>query len=524
MFVEIVGACNFTAMQTPLANLLIAGPVARNVSIVAASIKKASNLDELINTITSIAGFFSIIVDRPEKLLLITDRIRSVPIFYSVEGQKLRVSLSHQALKGSKDKRHVTQDAIKQFMHSGFTTGNSTLDADIYQVEAGEILEISKTSSHSFSSWPYAKLNYPKGRDQNVSFEALDKVVTDCFRRLIDVANGRQIVLPLSGGFDSRLCAIKLRELGYDNLLAFSYGFRGNKEANFSRFVAEKLKIPWEFSEYNSELLIREWNSPDRIKYREFASNGCSLPHYQDYFAIKDLRERGCIENTAIVVPGHSADFNAGSHLPPFVFTGENMSRRIIKHHLIEKHFSLWRLKPGDHRNFCNTLNLDSLPESVSCVEAAEFLDNFNMSERQAKFIVNACRAYGFFDLDWWLPFWDEKFVKFWCNVPLEYKKDRWWYKEYVRLRSDGIGLPSMPNASDSPGKSIVRRVLLKLGVADFVRQRSVSTLWKDHPLNPFDVLGQDFTSQCVKQGARINGCYTLNFLKETGYNMVHRD
>ena len=49
--------------------------------------------------------------------------------------------------------------------------------------------------------------------------------------RLIRVARGRPIVIPLSGGRDSRLIAMKLKQLAYNDVYCYSYGSLKHQEA-----------------------------------------------------------------------------------------------------------------------------------------------------------------------------------------------------------------------------------------------------------------------------------------------------
>jgi hypothetical protein len=52
--------------------------------------------------------------------------------------------------------------------------------------------------------------------------------------------------------------------------------------------------------------------------------------------------------------------------------------------------------------------------------------------ERQSKFIANTNRYYEALRIGWSMPFWDFRFVKFWDQVPLEYKRGRRLYREFL--------------------------------------------------------------------------------------------
>lgn len=515
MLFEISNMHNFKLLKSGLGDIYFTEPLMKGSLNSFQELINEENLDEFLKRMCSSTGLFSMVIDSKDALILITDRVRSAPIYYRSTTHKVVVSNVFDSLSRDTVPENICIKAREQFLHAGFVIGNSTIDKSIHQVEAGSVVRISKTLPYSITSSRYAELEYDQCGSTQRSFEELDQVVTECFSDLAERANGRQIAIPLSGGYDSRLCAMKLRELGYDNLFAFSYGVRGNKEAKLSQLVADKLNIPWEFIEYTDDFLVQEWDSEGRRAYRDMAFSGCSLPHYQDYFAINRLLERKLIDQSSVLVPGHTADFSSGGHLPSFIFDGDEMSGERLRNHLLEKHFNLWPL-PSDFQSMEAELWLGSFPENLSRIAAAQILDDFNMRERQAKFIVNSCRVYDFYGLSWWLPFWDRRFVEFWCNVPLSQKKSRWWYKEYVNTKSKEFGLQNLNNAAENLFRKSGRIVLSKLGVFDMVRRRSASTLWNGHPLNPYVVLGREFAERCTKNGALINGCYTLNLLEET--------
>jgi len=153
--------------------------------------------------------------------------------------------------------------------------------------------------------------------EQEVGIDELmaqhDQVLIRIFNRLIEIANGRAIVVPLSGGYDSRLIVLMLKRLGYENIITFTYGRPGNKESEVSRKVAELLGLQWEFVPYSNEDWYRWYNSSERKDYSKLAGNSCSLPHIQDWPAVWQLKNKNLIPGDCIFVPGHSGDLPAGS-------------------------------------------------------------------------------------------------------------------------------------------------------------------------------------------------------------------
>ncbi len=329
--------------------------------------------------------------------------------------------------------------AREEFLLAGFVTGRDTLYPNVKQIQAGEYLEaqasngqIQLKTSRYYRFWH----TEPGVCDKTELLEQLQDATISAMRRLIQKAAGRRIVIPLSGGYDSRLVATMLKKLGYDNVLCFTYGVSGNKEAEYSRKIAKALGFDWAFVEYSTDLWREAWRTLEAEIYRENAANHTSLPHVQDWLAVKTLVERKKITSDDLIVPGHTGDFVAGGHIPRFVFarelhTEEQLLRALVKDHLSNI--------PKQEIYF---LGEDRLYKRLKCRIASKF-DNtaagvanlyemWDWQERQAKYIINSVRVYDQFELDWWLPLWDLEFVKFWEAVPLSFRDQRWLCKQWI--------------------------------------------------------------------------------------------
>ena len=83
-------------------------------------------------------------------------------------------------------------------------------------------------------------------KDQPTSLD-LAKVTLDILKKMIDSLNGRQVIIPLSAGNDSRLIASGLKHLGYENVKCYSYGMPDNFETKIAKIVADKLGYDFKF-------------------------------------------------------------------------------------------------------------------------------------------------------------------------------------------------------------------------------------------------------------------------------------
>lgn len=444
----------------------------------------------------------------PHGIVVGVDRVRSIPIFYAEHDGTLYLSDSAEWLRQQLQIKTFQPDARQEFLLTGFVSGHRTLLPDIWQVQAGEIVHIESANA----SWKYTPQRYylfrsmsPASLSEAAFDETLSELTFECIERLTRLAAGRLIVVPLSGGADSRLIVTALRYLNYSPMLAFSYGASGSRDPKRSLQVAQVLEIPWRYVEYTRPLWDAYWNTATRQRYYLWASNGSSLPYTQDWIAVQELRRTGFFPEDAILVPGHSADFVAGSHIPATFFEPRTFTPAEVAAAIWDKHCS-----PPYHpslrarylQQLQNTLDLEGEIPQQAAVDAFE---QWDWQERQAKYIVNSVRLYEFWGYDWWLPLWDNPFVEFWQRAPLEQRFGRRRYLEFVLYFTRAYGselLAQVPLAAPTqrrvPLPSLLRRVLhIYRRIAYLPEAGNLYALWQ------------------IMRGRQINSFYNYGFIRE---------
>jgi asparagine synthase (glutamine-hydrolysing) len=274
---------------------------------------------------------------------------------------------------------------------------------------------------------------YEKNQTLEESMEELDHVLVGMFNRLIQVADGRTIVVPLSGGFDSRLIVLMLKRLGYNNVIAYTYGCLGIAEAEVSRHVAASLGIRWEFVTYNNQLWYELYNSNHMKLYQTLAAGLSSTIVIQDFPAVHIMTKNNIINGDSIFVPGHSADLLAGSRSISFpkIYSTKLVNDFKVIESVKKRHYSLTNVRE-QKSIYINKRVISVLEPIRQFPDNASAFESWDLSERQAKFIINSVRIYEFMGYQWWLPFWDEKFMSYWEKIPLEYRVRQLLYKQYV--------------------------------------------------------------------------------------------
>ena len=70
----------------------------------------------------------------------------------------------------------------------------------------------------------------------------LDLVLNNIFKKIINKYKNSRIVIPLSGGLDSRLVLSKLVQHNHKKILAISYGPKDSPEVITAKKLAKKFK------------------------------------------------------------------------------------------------------------------------------------------------------------------------------------------------------------------------------------------------------------------------------------------
>jgi asparagine synthase (glutamine-hydrolysing) len=384
-------------------------------------------------------GFYSFIADSPSHLVAAVDRVRSHPIFYAGEGKTFKVSNSARALRDELGLRAYDPVAVTEFQMTCWASGNLTMAAELFQLQAGEFLvydKLKRLLTRRRYYLFYSEKENPASVDQLI--DQLDAIHDRIFKGIIDRAAGRPIWVPLSGGWDSRLIVSKLAKMNYQNVQTFSYGVRGNHETRLARYVAEQLQLPWFEVPATSRQYTAYYWSTKRREYFDFADGLCTLPFMQDVSVLQDLCEQGILPHNAIVINGQSGDFITGGHIHPEQMVAD-MGVGGVARSLLDHHYIMWQsLRSANNLALMERRLRANLEELIGIAPSmpanARLAECWEWQERQSKFVVNGQRAYDFLGLDWELPLWESDYLDFWASIPLPMRYEQRLYKSCLRL------------------------------------------------------------------------------------------
>jgi asparagine synthase (glutamine-hydrolysing) len=397
-------------------------------------------LSEFEEWMRGLHGNFSIVIETPDWTFAAVDKICSIPLFYLENGDQIIVGNHAPKLKEYAHlvQRDLENDAILEIAMSGYTIGNKTLYKGLYQLTAGECLFLTKRALKRSFYFTYSPWRVIDRSEKQLQKEMTDSML-ESLESMVESVNGRQIVIPLSAGYDSRLVVSGLKHLGVKDVFCFTYGRSGNFESQASKVVAKRLGYEWYEVALTPKIQRNYFLSDEFNAFKKFSDTLSSAPHIQEVNAIGLLKRSGLISSDAVIVNGNTGDFISGGHIPPLLRGEEikgydkSMLLKQCWNGILDKHFTLWKSLRQDSSDqhmvseLNYLLNERSIPslkdlglEQVHGVfECMEYLG------RQSKYIVSMQRAYEFHGYEWRMPLWDDSMLSFFEKIPRTQKSNQ---------------------------------------------------------------------------------------------------
>lgn len=494
-----------------------------NIDRKKSNLMKLENINDWCNSLTGLQGFYAILGSNNNSFFAAVDHTRSIPLFYGVMGEVFYISNEAEWIRKNLNEQVFDQLAKEEFQMLGYVLGNKTLYSSVKQLQAGECLAIidGKLEVKEYYSFKHIE---PEFFNKDKFLNKLNLTAENSIHRLIDYAAGRQIIVPLSGGYDSRLIVSLLKKAGYSNVICFSYGILKNRESISSQKIAQALSYDWLFIEYTDESWREAWTSNEAEEFREFASNHTSLPHIQDWLALQKLKNNPAIEPNAVFAPGHCC---VTGYIPADIFrkkvNNNFFCKNIIKSHFNGRPFSLNKILNVEavKNTLCENKEINNINEVASEIM------KFNWQERQAKYITNSVRVYEQFNFDWWLPLWDQEFMMLWEKVPLKHRINRLLYISYVDSIFDSV--KEIDNFNDKEGSFNTGNMTIsfkkKLNnllpeplynyITSHLRKNLSKIVYNNHFLKFGSLISSDDMDYYIKNNYSLIGMYSDLFLKK---------
>lgn len=430
--------------------LLTGDVLASTVTDVACTASPGERAAAVMDLCRKLNGRWALVVCWPDgEGFAAVDRLRTIPLFYGrLDDGRLVVGDSAAGLGDCAGAREIDLEAAVEMLLSGYVMGSRTIRRAVSQVQPGEVLHWRGGEVTVDRHFRFLRTEV-SAEDPDSLMDALDETMDAAFARLARQFAGQRIIVPLSGGLDSRLVAAMLRRHGHRDLVALTYGRAGSAEVDTSRAVADALDIPWVFVPYADG----EWGpvmaTAQMREFWEYAGQGATLPHLQDFLALRHLRGLDPGQE-AVVFSGVIGDMIAGVWTPSPILFREYSSRQPRKVRategrvdvpavcdwLLTTKYDLWPARKDEvgtierrMRSFFAGVMFTDMHNSATAFDLFEF------ENRQARYLANSVRAYESHGFDWWLPLCDDAVMDFFLTVPTELRRLKSLYATWMRRR-----------------------------------------------------------------------------------------
>lgn len=508
---------------------------------IATFIDKASCLDEFRASVNVLNGYWIAILKKKDQIFLASDQMRTIPLFYAIDGSQLLIADDARLIMRQIGEVPYERVSQEEYYLTGFVIGPYTLHPKIMQLQSGEIVELTKKDT----DWEANRIKYSQYRHHDylsASEEELmqlyDRILTSCFERLIKVVGNRQIAIPLSGGYDSRLIVFMLKKLGYTSVITFTYGVEGNEQSRVSKIIAKNAGYPSIFIQY-SPIQWHAWiRSQEWGEFWAYADNLSVVPVLQDWPAIWHLKKQSLILKDAVIIPGHAADPFTGSRITqmPEICRSTFPTEDEFLNSIFRSHYCFWRWN-AEHQRLKPIFSqriLESIGGLNTYLDWASAFDAFNENERQAKFIANALRSIEFWGYEWWLPYFDREFMGFWEHIPILFRLNRSLHKKYTdrlyrEICPEGEEVSRLMTREEKLERSSSIRALRKIyshmprWLSTAMPVQAPLKLWKRITYSNYmsdqmgwsGVVNKDkYIKYSVEGGGNINALLSANFLQ----------
>lgn len=380
----------------------------------------------------SLSGIYSAIIVEEERLIISGDIINFFPIYFAYTENRWVVSDNLSAITQKTQNLKIDESEIPGFLSAGFSSGFNTLIQGINKTRAGSNIELFHDGTYKTQTYySFIPKQFVEDETEKLIKKA-ESTFLEAGKNVCSFLAGRTAVIPLSGGFDSRLIAVLLKKLNYQNVVCFTYGRRTN-EVEISKKVASRLGFKWYYVDYE-KIAYKGFTKDNQFLDYAFEYSGAySMVYLQEYFAVKYLKENNLIANDSVFLPGHSGDYLGGSYTNR---TAKIPHQKEFLASFLEKNYFFFRKKEKDEKQIIREKIKETLidypDENLISSNYNPYVEDWDVKEKLSKFIFRSSYVFTFFGYEHIYPFWDSKVVSFWRHVPYELRSGKTFYDKVL--------------------------------------------------------------------------------------------
>lgn len=372
---------------------------------------------EIIEICQKADGHFAIVIKDNNGISIISDHMRSFPIFV-IKGDKICITDNIDTSVIAVSEFDEVQK--KCFENALFTFEEKTLFKNIEQVPAGVVCTVSESGIVYEDYWKF-KYNDNQIKDEAEAVETIKGGYDRLFALCKELIGDSKVVIPLSGGYDSRLVLNGLLKNGIskEKIITFTYGRVGYEDGVLSKQIADSVGVAHYFVDYCNKK-ARSFFKQNYRKFAMYAGMTSSVPCIQEWYAVNELKARGAIDEDCVFMPGYGGVL-PGHYVREFML--DNSGNDKVK---ISEHIKRTMLLNNPKQNASDIKEIQNLfinSKYFSSSESVNYIEGYERmiyAEEQSKFILNAARDYELVGCKWITPFFFKDQYAVWGSIDNE--------------------------------------------------------------------------------------------------------
>jgi len=450
-------------------------------------------------------GLFAVVIQKSNTVWAAIDHGRMFPLFYYHQNGIFAITDNPKTLQDVEIPLTLEENNATFLRYSGFVPGKKTLLKNIFQLRAGEMLcyenETLKTAYHT----AFLTDTFFTESRQELK-EKLKTILEEAGQRLVKVLNGRPAVVPLSGGFDSRLLVWLLKKNNYPNVVCFTYGTKNTPERNNAQRTAENLGYEWHFVNYENYFNYSFRNDAVFNEYVHFAANYAHKFYTQEYFALNELLTLKKIPENAVFISGHSGAI--AGHLLTKSMMDSNFQ---YVEQALEEVFSF--VYPRKKELALIRKEIDFLNNYDKKYPSYLLYENWRFQETTTKVAISSSKLWELHGYEFLHPLWDKELYDFFLHVPLQHKYNKNLYMETLDELFEDYNI-AFRKEELYPSEKLVKKVSFRAKIKkQFPFLKYFVNIWKND-IQGTQFFTQDFVNELkathnYRKPLSVNGIYS---------------
>lgn len=409
------------------------------------SFRSVSSFAAFRELVSELNGQFAVIVNYGDEVWMGADHIRTHPLFYAVEDDAVYVGDNFPAIDDAIEFAPPDRLSCMEFIVTGYPSGSNTLHPEIQKMRAGEVLRIN-TTSRAISVHTDQYFRYRADADPIYSkmslYKKMDRVLARVFDRTIQIAEGRPILLPLSGGYDSRLIGLMLRDRGYNNVQTYCHNRQESEDIRVSQIVADDLNYDWtELTFTDSDIHSIQKSSRYR-KIRDKVGNfGTIQPSPTTLLIVNEIQERKGTQSSSFSLIGHTAAA-PGGFMPSVFDSLSNFTEYSAIQAILDYHYNKIRWNRRRYGSLFKNRIMSELPYSKinGFDEGIDAIEYWYWQERIPNRLLTPPQMLQEFNQERWYPLWDKEFTQLFSLMNTDMRINKSLYHDFIKWKYEQVG------------------------------------------------------------------------------------